>query len=308
MDAAEDANGGPLLALVQGGSSVTSTNAFTKQSLLQVWVGHDSRRVAYKEAFTVVTETLLEQQDALVVRDHQGRTLLHHCLDSPYEDDFQYLSTLVLSKASYLLEAQDDNGRTPLLQAVQIKVSDDDNSLAASRSKWLCDNGANMKVLDKEGCGFLMLACGNDELSDQQCMQLIQRQLQAMPDAERRSHVQSSRSHKNLMTPLMLACDNSFVDVVKYLVSLTDDINGLSKFKLTALDFALNQALYMRQIRLNMWSIDGIIKWDKNGRCFKPQNRRFRPDSLQCRELLFKDRDALEALFQRPHTEADLCE
>ena len=307
MDAAEDANSGPLLALLIGGSSTTSTREFTKESLLHVWLGHDSRRGAYKNAFAAATEALLKQQDAIVARDYQGRTILHSCLDAPYEEDFREFSTLFLSKASFLLETQDDNGCTPLLQAVRIKVSDDDDHPAVSRSNWLCDRGADMTVLDHEGCGLLMHACDNDQLSDRQCLGLVQRMLQAMPHAERLAHVRSSKSHKTLRTPLMCACDNSFLEVVKYLVNLMEDINKLSNSRLTALDIAINQALYMRQKQLLRWLIDGIIKWNMPGSYFQPLFRRFSRDSLHSRDLVFKDTKAMEALFQTPYTEGDCC-
>ena len=105
----------------------------------------------------------------------------------------------------------------------------------------------------------------------------------------------------------MCACDNSFLEVVKYLVNLMEDINKLSNSRLTALDIAINQALYMRQKQLLRWLIDGIIKWNMPGSYFQPLFRRFSRDSLHSRDLVFKDTKAMEALFQTPYTEGDCC-
>ena len=102
----------------------------------------------------------------------------------------------------------------------------------------------------------------------------------------------------------MYACDNSFLEVAKYLIDLMEDVNHLSTSRSTALDIALNQALYMRQIQLRRWLVDGILHYNKSKQVFQAHGP-FDQESLRSRDLIRKDVKGMEALFQIPYTESD---
>lgn len=308
LDAVEDANCGALLALLQAGASVTSARQYSEESLLHVWVGHNSQRLPYKDAFRAAVEALASHKDIISARDSRQRTILHSCVDAPWEEDFRYLSSRFIIVSGGLLEAVDESGWTPLLLAVRSKTSDDDDHQAVSRSEWLHEQGADLLAKDHDDCGLLYHACDNTQLTDEQCLRLIRRLLRPMTLTDRRSYIQTSRSKKALMTPLMCACDNSLAEVVALLTSLMGDINELSASNLTALDIAINRAQALRQRFLVLWLTDGIVKWDRKKQYFRAVQDRFKLEALQRQELLLNDEIAKEALFRRTFTESDLCE
>jgi ankyrin repeat protein len=307
LDAAEDGNSGALLALLKAGSSSTSTRRYSGESLLHVWFDHDSRKLPYQEAFRAAVEALLVHQEIISARDSRARTLLHSCINARCEEDFQYLCTRITLLSSRLLEAVDEEGQTPLLSAVRSKSIDDYNALAVSRSEWLLDHGADINATDHDNCGFLYHVCANGQLTDEQCLRLIKRQLDPMDSSHRRHYVQTARSKAKLMTPLMRACDNSLAGVVNLLLGLMDNINELSASRLTAFDFALERAQANRQRHLPIWIIDGILRWDRRKQQFLAVGNRFRAQALQNRETFFMDLLAKEALFRRTFTESDIC-
>ena len=308
LDAADEGDGGAILALLEGGCSAASVSKYSLDTPLHIWIQHDSRSLPYEQSFKSAVEELLTKVSDVGAKNSLGQTVMHQSVYAPLEGDFQYLTTRFHSISPRLLNAVDKLGYPPLYTALERPASIDNQYSARSRSEWLLDMDADMSVKDVYNRDFVLNVCRTSHLPDQDCLFLIQKRLRQMQPIDQRIYVQSLKSKRDLHSPLMAACMMSLPRVVKLLISLMDEINGLSTEKLTAFDIALDTAQTTRQRHLTMWSVRSKLKWNQHQSRFQFIGHGLNLESLQNHAVFLEDEMAKAALFQRTFTESDNCE
>jgi ankyrin repeat protein len=307
LDAVEQMHAGAVIALLNAGASTDCVISFSGETPFHIWVGVGSNDLPYAEAFSAVCAMLLQSVRDLDVRDCNGASILHSAVHCQSEGDFRYLMNLLAHPEPLIsLEVTDRHGFTPLLQAVQIHSSSGAQHDAVTRASLLLDLGADVTARNYDNCDFLFLACQNPRLSDSQCLHLIKKAFHCLPLKMQSDLAQNSVSRKRGVTALMRASENSFLQVVNFLLECGVDANVLSKAGSTALDFILDSSSRTRQIYLTKWVHFRVLLFEDHR--FLVNGLDGQGDVLTSPAALLDSAQATAKLFYSTRTESDLCE
>ena len=306
LDAANSKNPGSLIALLAVGASADCAMSWSQETPIHLWVGCDSKSLPYPQTFKVVFDKLLKSVRTVDVRDNRGRSILHRAISEAREDDYRFVfQKIIESKPTMSLEVLDKDSCTPLLLAIQLQRSDDEMNDALSRSSYLLSLGVDVRVKDYDNRDFFWMACANDSLSDTQCLQLLQEAIRLIPIEYQKETISKSVSGRKGTTPLMLACNNSRFETVRYLISLGLDLNAISCSGSTAMDYVLDTSAKIRQTHLNLWINERKLLFQRGNFVINSRTA-FTADLLRSRKALLKSEDGMAHLFRRTITEGEL--
>jgi ankyrin repeat protein len=264
-DAVENFDSAAILALLEHGANANVPLAarFPKDhegnSLpLHRWSMTPKYRLAYPESYSLVLQALLDHTDDWNARTNEGLTPLHCSIDrASSEFDFsewRETAELLLNRRRFTgnvdIDARDQNGRTPLLYALESTKAEKKLSCVPVLQQF----GADIRVRDNAGRDYVFYVLKYTNVGDDSALNMIRDYLAPIEPDRHIEELSKSRDSKTGLSAFLLMIQQGYLNCVRYALRIGIDPNDHTAQGKTALDVALETGNRVRLDLLERWA------------------------------------------------------